>query len=75
MNSSVAGEVSRFFVFLRDAYQYPSPVELESFQVRILRELDEVYVQPSISPMEFVNGKIRCNYFPLLYNLQMLSKR
>lgn len=60
MNDSVAGEVSRFLVFLKDAYQYPSPVELERVQVQILRELDTIYVRSSISPMEFVNGTKKC---------------
>ncbi|KAA8548952.1 hypothetical protein F0562_000636 [Nyssa sinensis] len=56
LNHSIAGEVSRFSVFLKDAYQYPSPVELERFQVKIMRESDSLHVLPSIYPMEIVNG-------------------
>lgn len=56
MNDSVAGEVSKFSVFLRDSYQYPSPIELEWLQIQILRENDTQYVWSSINPKDFVNG-------------------
>ncbi|CAK9170054.1 unnamed protein product [Ilex paraguariensis] len=56
LNNSIAGEVARFSVFLKDAYLYPSPVELERLQVQIVRELDSHQVHPSIYPMENVNG-------------------
>ncbi|XP_059632750.1 protein GAMETE EXPRESSED 2 [Cornus florida] len=57
LNHSVAGEVARFSVFLKDAYQYPSPVELERFQVKIVKESESYYVvRPSIYPVQPVNG-------------------
>lgn len=55
LNDSVAGEVSRFSVVLRDAYQYPAPVELETLQVKIIWELDSYHIQPSIFPMPTEN--------------------
>ncbi|KAH7842189.1 hypothetical protein Vadar_002493 [Vaccinium darrowii] len=55
LNDSVAGEVSRFSVVLRDSYQYPAPVELETLQVKIIRELDSYHIQPSIFPMPTEN--------------------
>ncbi|CAL5413093.1 unnamed protein product [Camellia sinensis] len=56
LNDSVAGEVARFSVVLKDAYQYPAPVELEKLQVQIMREIDSYYVQSSIYPIQNVNG-------------------
>ncbi|GMP76486.1 hypothetical protein CsSME_00033135 [Camellia sinensis var. sinensis] len=56
LNDSVAGEVARFSVVLKDAYQYPAPVELEKLQVQIMQEIDSYYVQSSIYPIQNVNG-------------------
>lgn len=65
LNHSVAGELSRFFVFLKDAYLYPSPVELERVKVQIVREFDSSHVQATISPMEMVNGTKISNYYAI----------
>ncbi|KAK3016337.1 hypothetical protein RJ639_005721, partial [Escallonia herrerae] len=54
LNHSVAGESSKFSVFLRDAYQYPSPVELEKLQVQILQVSDLRQVWPSIRPVDLL---------------------
>ncbi|XP_051127578.1 protein GAMETE EXPRESSED 2 [Andrographis paniculata] len=48
LNNSVAGETVNFSVFLKDAYMYPSPVELERLQVRIVGESDSLIVPPII---------------------------
>ncbi|XP_052190913.1 protein GAMETE EXPRESSED 2 isoform X2 [Diospyros lotus] len=56
LNDSVAGEVGRFSVLLKDAYQYPAPIDLEKLQVRIVHEFDSHFVQPRIYPVQNVNG-------------------
>ncbi|KAK1390459.1 Gamete expressed 2 [Heracleum sosnowskyi] len=56
LNDSVAGEVSKISVFLRDAYQYPSPIELERLRFQILQENETQHVWSSIYPKDFVNG-------------------
>ncbi|KAL6990002.1 hypothetical protein U1Q18_015754 [Sarracenia purpurea var. burkii] len=56
LNDSVAGEVASFSVVLKDAYQYPAPIELERLQVLIVQELDSYRVLPSIYPVQTVNG-------------------
>ncbi|XVF66194.1 hypothetical protein PTKIN_Ptkin10aG0015900 [Pterospermum kingtungense] len=56
LNSSVAGEKAEFSVYLRDAFQYPSPVEVERLQVEIKREIDSISVLPIIYPTEISNG-------------------
>ncbi|KAL1807376.1 hypothetical protein ACET3Z_024366 [Daucus carota] len=72
LNDSVAGEVSKFSVFLRDSYQYPSPIELEWLQIQILRENDTQYVWSSINPKDFVNGmKYEDFLFSFDYNLNV----
>ncbi|MCD7455627.1 hypothetical protein HAX54_028836 [Datura stramonium] len=58
LNDSVAGEAARFSVFLKDAYLYPSLVELESLQVQVVNEFDSYHVQASIYPMKMVNGTL-----------------
>nr|XP_009757468.1 PREDICTED: protein GAMETE EXPRESSED 2 [Nicotiana sylvestris] len=58
LNDSVAGEAAKFSVFLKDAYLYPSLVELESIQVQIVNEFDSYHAQPSIHPMKMVNGTL-----------------
>ncbi|XP_058212496.1 protein GAMETE EXPRESSED 2 [Rhododendron vialii] len=62
LNDSGAGEVSRFSVVLRDAYQYPAPVELETLQVQIIRDLDSYHIQPSIFPMPTENATVTDNW-------------
>ncbi|XP_012828126.1 PREDICTED: LOW QUALITY PROTEIN: protein GAMETE EXPRESSED 2 [Erythranthe guttata] len=52
LNNSVAGETERFSVFLKDAYLYPSPVELESLRVQIMHESDFQIVHPIINIRE-----------------------
>nr|GMD66345.1 protein GAMETE EXPRESSED 2 [Ipomoea batatas] len=56
LNHSVAGEVARFSIYLKDAFEYPSLIELEVLQVQILHELDPQPLQPSIHPIRMVNG-------------------
>lgn len=56
MNNSVAGEMAEFSVYLNDIYQYPSPVEVERLRVEIVREIDSYRVQPTIHPIQIVNG-------------------
>ncbi|KAL7104906.1 hypothetical protein ACP275_07G011600 [Erythranthe tilingii] len=52
LNNSVAGETERFSIFLKDAYLYPSPVELESLRVQIMHESDFQIVRPIINIRE-----------------------
>nr|GMD68540.1 protein GAMETE EXPRESSED 2 [Ipomoea batatas] len=56
LNHSVAGEVARFSIYLKDAFEYPSLIELEVLQVQILHEVDPQPLQPSIHPIRMVNG-------------------
>ncbi|XP_018632337.1 protein GAMETE EXPRESSED 2 isoform X5 [Nicotiana tomentosiformis] len=58
LNDSVAGEAARFSVLLKDAYLYPSLIELESLQVQIVNEFDSYHTQASIHPMKMVNGTL-----------------
>ncbi|XP_017975311.1 PREDICTED: protein GAMETE EXPRESSED 2 [Theobroma cacao] len=58
LNSSVAGEMAEFSVYLSDAFQYPSPVEVERLQVEIKREIDACSVLPTIYPTQFSNGEL-----------------
>ncbi|PQQ00224.1 hypothetical protein Pyn_26568 [Prunus yedoensis var. nudiflora] len=55
LNSSTAGERAEFSVYLNDAYQYPSPVEIERLEVQLVRETDSYRVQSSIFPMQIIN--------------------
>ncbi|KAI3756584.1 hypothetical protein L1987_56406 [Smallanthus sonchifolius] len=56
LNNSVAGEVSKFVILLKDAYQYPSPIELERLQVQITLRSLSLRVNPQIYPKDYVNG-------------------
>ncbi|CAH9065424.1 unnamed protein product [Cuscuta europaea] len=56
LNHSVAGEVARFSVSLRDAYEYPSLIELQILHVQIFHEAASQPLQPSIHPKQMVNG-------------------
>lgn len=67
LNHSIAGEVARFSVYLKDAFEYPSLIELEMLQVQILHEVDSQPLQPSIHPIRIVNGTILSYY--LLYSV------
>ncbi|KAK4338873.1 hypothetical protein RND71_040335 [Anisodus tanguticus] len=58
LNDSVAGESARFSVFLKDAYLYPSLVELDSMQVQVVNEFYSYHAQASIRPMKMVNGTL-----------------
>ncbi|KAL5849425.1 hypothetical protein ACOSQ3_007486 [Xanthoceras sorbifolium] len=55
LNDSVAGEIAQFLVYLKDIFQYPSPVELEMVQVQITRQIDSYSVWPIIFPSQIVN--------------------
>lgn len=58
LSNSVAGETEQFSVFLKDAYLYPSPVELESLRVQIVLESDSrIIIHPSIHMRETANGE------------------
>ncbi|KAJ9536923.1 hypothetical protein OSB04_029656 [Centaurea solstitialis] len=56
LNSSVAGEVCKFSILLRDAYQYPSPLALENLQVQITLPSLSLRVNPQIYPSDSHNG-------------------
>ncbi|KAG8369910.1 hypothetical protein BUALT_Bualt14G0062500 [Buddleja alternifolia] len=58
LNDSIAGDTAKFSVFLKDAYLYPSPVGLESLQVRIVHESDKQILQPIVHIRETSNGSI-----------------
>ncbi|GMJ12238.1 gamete expressed 2 [Hibiscus trionum] len=58
LNASVAGEVAEFSVYLRDAFQYPSQVEVERLQVEIRREIDSASVSSTIHPIQISNGEL-----------------
>lgn len=48
LNSSVVGETAKFSIFLRDAYLYPSQVQLENLRVHIIQLSDSQIIQPRI---------------------------
>ncbi|KAI0514236.1 hypothetical protein KFK09_010271 [Dendrobium nobile] len=54
--SSVAGRMSRFTVFLEDAYVNPSPVEAEQLYVEICRRNSNLMIRPIIFPLRGFNG-------------------
>ncbi|KAK9059167.1 hypothetical protein SSX86_021786 [Deinandra increscens subsp. villosa] len=56
LDDSVAGEPSRFSILLKDAYQYPSPVELERLQVQIIVPKLSLHVNSQIYPKDYTNG-------------------
>lgn len=56
LQNSVAGEVSKFSIFLRDAYQYPSPIEVHRLRVEITLPSLSLHVDPQIYPMDPDNG-------------------
>lgn len=58
LNDSVAGDIAKFSVFLKDAYLYPSPVEVESLRVRIVHEFDSQILHSSILIREIANGSM-----------------
>ncbi|KAH6831907.1 hypothetical protein C2S53_012782 [Perilla frutescens var. hirtella] len=64
LHKSAVGETAKFSIFLRDAYLYPSPVQLESLQVHIMQVSNSRIIQPSIRIRE-ANGSFysgRFNY-------------
>ncbi|CAD5334392.1 unnamed protein product [Arabidopsis thaliana] len=56
INASIAGESLGFSVYLKDAYGYPSPVQVDRLQVRIVLEIDSSIILPTIQPREALNG-------------------
>ncbi|XP_021770837.1 protein GAMETE EXPRESSED 2-like [Chenopodium quinoa] len=52
LNNSVAGQEARFSVYLKDAYEYPCPVEMRMLQVQISCPADSYMVLPTIYPLE-----------------------
>ncbi|XP_042050502.1 protein GAMETE EXPRESSED 2-like isoform X1 [Salvia splendens] len=62
LNSSVVGETAKFSIFLRDAYWYPSQVQLEYLRVHIMQVSDSQIIQPRIqiraSNGSFSSGKL-----------------
>ncbi|CDY60426.1 BnaCnng36290D [Brassica napus] len=56
LNASIAGEPLGFSIYLKDAYGYPSSVQVDILQVRIIQEADFSYVLPTIKPRETLNG-------------------
>ncbi|KAK5840705.1 hypothetical protein PVK06_009608 [Gossypium arboreum] len=58
LNTSVAGEQAEFSVYLRDAFEYPSPVEVERLRVEIRSETYSISVSPTIYPTQISNGEL-----------------
>ncbi|KAL4273788.1 hypothetical protein GQ457_13G023460 [Hibiscus cannabinus] len=58
LNTSVAGELAEFSVYLRDAFQYPSSVEVERLEVDIRREIDSTSVSSTIYPTQISKGEL-----------------
>lgn len=56
LNDSVAGATAEFSVYLNDIYQYPSPVEVDLFQVTISRVNDSYSISPTIYPVINTTG-------------------
>ncbi|KAL8263712.1 hypothetical protein R6Q59_021842 [Mikania micrantha] len=56
LTDSVAGDISRFSISLKDAYQYPSPLELERLQVQITLPSLSLHVNSQIYPKDYNNG-------------------
>ncbi|CAH8359497.1 unnamed protein product [Eruca vesicaria subsp. sativa] len=56
LNASIAGESLDFSIYLKDAYGYPSSVQVNILQVKIIQEADSSYVLPTIKPRETLNG-------------------
>ncbi|XP_043719038.1 protein GAMETE EXPRESSED 2 isoform X2 [Telopea speciosissima] len=56
LTGSVAGQISKFSVYLNDRYEYPSPIDADRIRVRILRKVDSANVWPSIYPMQLANA-------------------
>ncbi|XP_023641217.1 protein GAMETE EXPRESSED 2 isoform X2 [Capsella rubella] len=56
INASIAGESLGFSVYLKDAYGYPSLVQVDRLQVRIVLEADSSFILPTIQPRETLNG-------------------
>ena len=68
LNNFVAREVSKFSILLTDAFQYPSPHDLERLQVQITLPSHLLCVYPQIHPMDSFNG-IRILSHLLEFNL------
>ncbi|XP_010497325.1 PREDICTED: protein GAMETE EXPRESSED 2-like, partial [Camelina sativa] len=56
INASIAGASLGFSIYLKDAYGYPSSVQVDRLQVRILLEADSSFILPTIHPRETLNG-------------------
>ncbi|XP_021836344.2 uncharacterized protein [Spinacia oleracea] len=55
LNHSVAGQEARFSVYLKDAYQSPSPVEIRMLQVQVACVEESYMVLPTVYPLEESN--------------------
>jgi len=58
LNSSIAGEEASFTVYLKDEYEYPSPVELRMLQVKITHETESYAVLPIVYPLDAHEGMV-----------------
>ncbi|KAK9139316.1 hypothetical protein Scep_008997 [Stephania cephalantha] len=56
--SAVAGEISKFSIYLEDRYHNPSPVDAEVIRVQIVRKSDSSSVWPSIIPQQNDDGNV-----------------
>ncbi|CAH8358393.1 unnamed protein product [Eruca vesicaria subsp. sativa] len=56
LNASIAGESLDFSIYLKDAYGYPSSVQVNILLVQIIQEADSSYVLPTIKPRETLNA-------------------
>ncbi|KAI3505114.1 hypothetical protein L1887_27025 [Cichorium endivia] len=56
LQNSIAGEVSKFSIFLRDAYQYPSQLDLHRLRVQITLPSLSIHVNPQIRSLDSLDG-------------------
>ncbi|XP_033140525.1 protein GAMETE EXPRESSED 2 isoform X4 [Brassica rapa] len=75
LNASIAGESLGFSIYLKDAYGYPSSVQVNILQVKITQEADSSYILPTINPRETLNGTKVSSYLvaPPLYEKHVRS--
>lgn len=74
LQNSVAGEVSKFSIFLRDIYDYPSPFNLITIRVEITLPLISLDVDPHIYPVDPHNGIIFFFSFKIYIFIYRLTK-
>ncbi|GAA0141921.1 hypothetical protein LIER_02952 [Lithospermum erythrorhizon] len=58
LNNSIAGVVEQLSIFLKDAYLYPSPVEMEKIKVQIMLESDQQRLPAIVHPKDSAKGNL-----------------